>query len=126
MMNYMEFVSDRYIQALFDYNFNGYIFNRIPLLRQLGWRELFSVKALWGRLSQTNTPTDSNGLPRFVLDADGCPRIYTLNEGPYIESNVGIDNIFRVLRVDYVRRLSYLDHPHASRWGIRIRLHISF
>ena len=126
MMNYLEFVSDRYAQVLFDYNFNGYLFNRIPLMRRLKWREVLAVKALWGGLSATNTPSDANGLPSFVTDSHGQPRIFTLDNGPYLEANIGIDNIFHLLRVDYVRRFTYLDHPHAARQGIRIRLHISF
>lgn len=125
MMNYFEFVSDHYLQALLDYNFNGYIFNRIPLIRRLGWREVFAVKCLWGDISKKNAP-GTDDLPDFVKDSNGNYRSYTLADGPYIEGNIGIDNIFKVLRVDLVHRFTYLDHPDIAEWGIRFRAHFSF
>ena len=45
---------------------------------------------------------------------------------PYVEASVGIENIFKVLRVDYVRRFTYTDLPGVSKWGIRIQFHVQF
>lgn len=126
MMNYFEFVSDHYLQAILNYNFNGYIFNRIPLLRRLGWREAFAVKSVWGGISKHNMPTTTNNLIDFARDGEGNYKTYTLDHGPYVEANVGIDNIFKVLRVDFVHRFTYLDHPGIAKNGVRLCLHIQF
>jgi hypothetical protein len=126
MMNYFEFVSDHYVQAMLNYNFNGYIFNRIPLLRRLGWREAFAVKALWGGIYRHNQPAYNNTLLDFAKDGDGNYKTYALTDGPYVEANVGIDNIFKVLRVDFVHRFTYLDHPGIAKNGVRLCLHIQF
>ena len=127
LMNYFEFVSDRYVQGILNYNFNGFIFNRIPLINKLKWREVFAVKAIYGEISKGNIPSESNPkLMDFVKDGDGKYRTYSLEKEPYIEANVGIDNIFKVLRLDYVRRFTYLDNPNVSKWGIRFRFRFTF
>lgn len=127
LMNYFEFVSDRYVQGILNYNFNGYIFNRIPLLNRLKWREVFAVKAIWGEITKDNMPSaDNPTLMDFAKDEKGRYKTYTLEKEPYIEANVGIDNIFKVMRIDYVRRFTYLDNPNISKWGIRFRFRFTF
>jgi hypothetical protein len=39
---------------------------------------------------------------------------------------VGIANIFKLIRLDVVKRLAYLDHPEVSQWGIRGRFKFDF
>ncbi|MNY69475.1 hypothetical protein D3C86_2074210 [compost metagenome] len=63
---------------------------------------------------------------QFVRNSDGLPITHTLNNGPYIEGSVGVGNIFKVLRVDAVKRFSYLDNPGVSDWGIRARVKFDF
>lgn len=127
LMNYFEFVSDRYVQGILNYNFNGYIFNRIPLLNKLKWREVFAVKAIWGEISKDNMPSEDNPtLMDFAKDDRGRYKTYGLKDGPYIEANVGVDNVFKVMRIDYVRRFTYLDNPDISKWGIRFRFRFTF
>lgn len=126
LMNYFEFISDRYFQAMLNYNLNGYILNRIPLLNKLGWREVFAIKGVWGSIRDSHMPGPDNGLIAFATNAKGTPLSYPLSEGPYVEGNIGIDNIFDVLRIDFVRRFTYLDHPGIATWGIRFRLHVGF
>ena len=58
--------------------------------------------------------------------ASGTPLTYTLGKKPYMEASAGIGNIFKVLRVDYVRRLTYLDQPNVAKWGIRARIKFEF
>jgi hypothetical protein len=120
LMNYFEFVSQDYFQFIFNYNCNGYIFNRIPLIRALKWREVFAVKALWGQVEKENNPVYHQELMAYPKGT------YSLNNVPYVEANVGIDNIFNVLRIDYVRRFTYLDNLGISKWGIRFRLRFTF
>lgn len=126
LMNFLEFVSDKYASVNVTHTFGGFFFNRIPLLRRLKWREMLSFKALWGGLDEANRPTADNGLLHFPTDANGTPLTYTLEKQPYMEASVGIGNIFKLLRVDYVRRLNYLDHPNAPSWGIRARVKVEF
>lgn len=126
LMNFLEFVSDKYASVSITHNLGGLIFNRIPLLRRLKWREVGSFKALWGGLDAANRPTTENGLLHFPTDANGTPLTYTLEKKPYLEASAGIGNIFKVLRVDYVRRLSYLDQPNVAKWGIRARIKFEF
>lgn len=126
LMNFMEFVSDKYASVNMTHSFGGFFFNRIPLLRQLKWREMVSFKALWGGLDEKNRPTADNGQLHFPTDANGTPLTYTLEKEPYMEASVGIGNIFKVLRIDYVRRINYLDHPNVAKWGIRARFKLEF
>ena len=125
MMNFLEFVSDHYASVNIYHNFQGFILNRIPLLKKLQWREVLTLKALWGGVDQINMPTADNRLLRFPTD-NGLPITYTLDGKPYLEGSVGIGNIFHLLRIDYVQRLNYLDHTNVSKWGIRGKLKFEF
>ncbi|MFA5850894.1 MAG: DUF5686 family protein [Bacteroidales bacterium] len=121
LMNFLEFVSDQYTSINIDHCFNGFIFNKIPLLKKLSLREIITVKLLYGSLSKSNNPDFEPDLFKFPTDRDGNPTTFTLGKSPYTEVSVGVSNIFKFMRVDLVRRLTYLDHPNVSRTGIRIR-----
>ena len=125
-MNFLEFVNDHYAAVNIDQNFNGFIFNKVPLLKKLKWREVVSFKALWGGLRSENNPANDPALLSFPKNAAGIPTTYTLNHGPYTEGSVGIANIFKVLRLDFVERFSYLDHPEAPKHGIRALIILQF
>jgi hypothetical protein len=126
LMNFLEFVSDHYASLDVQYYMNGFIFNKIPLLKKLKLREVFSFKGLVGGLRDENNPGLNPSLYRFPVDADGKPISYTLSREPYIEGSVGIANIFKLLRVDLVKRFTYLDNPNVSEWGIRARFRLDF
>jgi Family of unknown function (DUF5686)/CarboxypepD_reg-like domain len=126
MMNYLEFVSDHYASVNIDQHFNGFFFNKVPLLQKLKLRELMSFKSLWGGVRSENNPANDPGLLQFPVAGDGKPITYTLDHGPYMEASAGIENIFKVLRLDMIRRLSYLDHPDAPKWGVRARILLQF
>lgn len=126
LMNFLEFVSDHYASLDVQYYMNGFIFNKIPLLKKLKLREVFSFKGLVGGLRDENNPALNPSLFRFPVDADGKPISYTLSREPYIEGSVGVANIFKLLRVDLVKRFTYLDNPNVSEWGIRARFRLDF
>jgi Family of unknown function (DUF5686)/CarboxypepD_reg-like domain len=126
LMNFLEFVSDRYIALNIQHHFGGVFFNKIPLLRRLKWREVVSFKGLYGGLSEENRPSEDNQLLRFPVDSDGRTMTRTLETQPYVEASVGISNIFRLFRLDYVRRMTYTDLPGVSKWGLRARFKIDF
>ncbi len=127
LMNFMEFVSDRYAAFSIDQHFNGFFFNKIPLLKKLKLREVASAKILYGGVRNENNPYINSSTYKFPVDKQsGLPTTYTLNKTPYVEVSAGIMNIFKVLRVDLVKRLTYLDHPDVAKWGIRTRLKWDF
>ena len=127
LMNFLEFVSDRYASINIDHHFNGFIFNRLPLLKKLNLREIISAKVLYGGISKENDPANQHAdVLKFPVNDNGLPTTYALNNGPYIEGSVGIGNIFKLLRLDLVKRFNYLDHPNVAEWGIRGRIKFDF
>jgi len=126
LMNFLEFVSDEYVSLNIDHCFNGFFFNKIPLIKKLKWREVIAAKVLFGRLTPLNTPANNPDLFRLPLDDSGTPVTFTLDQGPYVEVSAGIANILKFFRIDFVKRLTYLDHPNVSNFGIRVRFKFDF
>ena len=121
LVNNMEFLTDRYASAMINWDLSGKLFNRIPLLRRLKWREWLSVRCMWGDL------TSKNAASLLGLSPDGDFTFGTLDpHHPYWEVSAGIHNIFKLLHVEYVRRLNYLYLPTAHKQGIRLMLRMRF
>lgn len=115
LMNYGEFISDRHASLQYRHHFEGFLLNRIPLMRKLKWRLVATANAIYGGMRQQNrdlvAATNSSGeqtLPVGFLQADR----------PYVELGYGVENIFRFFRVDFIHRLSYLDNPDARKFGV--------
>jgi hypothetical protein len=119
LMNFLEFASDHYADAKIDYNMNGFLLNKIPLIKKLKWREIFSLKVLYGGLRDENNPELHPNLLQFPVDQNGIPQTYTLGSKPYVEGGIGIGNIFKIFRIDFVERFTYLNNPNVSRFGVR-------
>jgi len=124
LMNYLEFVSDKYASLNIDHSFNGFIFNKVPLLKKLKFREIITCKVLYGGLGSNNNPENNPDLFHFPVDSNNMPLTYTLENKPYIEAGVGLSNILRVFRVDLIKRFTYLDHPGISSWGFRVQFRL--
>lgn len=124
LMNFLEFVSDRYAGLNVDYCFNGFLFNKIPLFRELKLREWVTFKVLYGGLTDRNNPEYNDNLLKFPVSADDVPETYTLERKPYIEGSIGIANILNLLRVDLIKRFTYLDNPNVNELGVRILIKI--
>lgn len=122
LMNPMEFAMDRYASCNLTYWGNGALFNRIPLIKHTKLREVVDFKCLWGSLSKRNNPELHPYLFRFPTDAN----VQTMGDMPYMEISAGLDNIFQILRVDYVWRLTYRHSPGTDRSGLRMALHFNF
>ena len=120
-MNAMEFISDEYASWDLTYYMNGNLLNRLPLVKKLKWREVFCFRGLWGHLTDKNNPM--NGGEGLYLFPNGS---YTLGKAPYMEASIGIENIFKFLRLDYVWRLNYRDHPGIQTKGVRFMMRMSF
>ncbi|MCS3798526.1 DUF5686 family protein [Niastella sp. OAS944] len=126
MMNFMEFVSDHYVSVSTDYYFNGFIFNKLPLIRKLKLREVAGFKMAYGGIRRENDPAYNKEAFLFPTDEAGKTTTFSLASKPYMEANVGIGNIFKILRVDLVKRLSYLENPDVPKWAIRARARFEF
>ncbi len=115
LMNYFEFASDAFASLRYEQYFEGLLLNRLPLIKKLKWRTLASTNILYGNLSQKNiamlSPIGINGTPQETFAA--------FTDKPYIEVGYGIENIFKVLRVDAFHRLTYLDNPGARKFGLK-------
>lgn len=122
LMKPMEFISDSYVSWFLTYWANGAIFNYIPLIKRLRLREVISFRGYLGALSSRNTPGIDNELYRFPDGAYAA----RMNGRPYMELSAGIDNLLRILRIDYVWRLTYRDTPGIDRGGVRVALHFTF
>lgn len=120
MMNAMEFINDQYVSWDLNYNMNGMILNHIPLLKKLKLREIVSFRGLYGNLSSKNDPLLNNNLFEFPTTT------YRMGKEPYMEAGIGVVNIFKFLRVDYIWRLNYLNHPNIDKSGIRISMDFYF
>ena len=115
LMNLYEFASDTYFSATLEHHFNGFFFNRIPLLRKLKWREVLYAKGLIGDISDKNSR--ANALIDFPASLGDVNK-------PYFEAGVGVENIFKFFRVDGVWRLSHLDNPDASKFALLFRVQV--
>ena len=121
LMNFLEFVSDQYVSLNVDHCFNGFFFNKVPLLKKLKLREVVSFKVLYGGLTKNSDPDYQNNLFKFPVDANGIPLTYGLGQKPYIEASVGISNIFKIFRIDLIKRITYQNYPNVSNLGLRIQ-----
>lgn len=122
LLNPMEFITDSYASFDVTYFANGAIFNYIPLIKKLKLREVFSCRGFWGHLSDKNNPVKNHWLPQFPSGSNDVE----LTSTPYIEASVGIENILRFLRVDYVWRLTYRNAPGVECGGVRVAAHFTF
>ena len=125
LMNFLEFVSDHYVGADIEHHFNGFLFNKIPVLKKLKWREILTAKVLYGGLRSENDPSKDPMLMRFPL-IDGQASTFALGNQPYIEAGFAIGNIFKLLRVDFIERFSYLNHPNIPQYGLRFQVKFDY
>ena len=125
LMNVEEFVMDHYAGLNIDHFFNGFFFNKIPLLKKLRLREVVAAKILYGGLRSENNPQDNPSQMIFPT-TNGVTSTFALTGQPYVEASVGIYNIFSIIRIDLVKRFTYLYHPSVSKWGLLVSTNFSF
>ena len=113
LMNYFEFVSDRYVQLGYQHFFEGLILNSIPIVRKWNMRTLATSNILVGHLSAKNRILASDP------QNNDLPPIRGLSKVPYVEVGYGVENIFRLLRIDFIHRLTYRNNENISNFGIK-------
>lgn len=115
MMKYYEFASDRYAAVGFFHHFEGLLFNKIPLLKKLKWREVVTAKALWGTVNDRNRRT-------MIFPSS----LHALGNEPYIEMSAGIENIFKIFRVDALWRTTYKRATFFDNFGVKFGFQLAF
>jgi len=118
LMNKYEYVHDRFAGISFEHNFGNGLFRYIPLTRKLKFRQFWTAKALWGKLSEKN----------YLLNAASGLNFQSLNGDTYLELGTGVDNIFKVLRFDLIWRPFPLSHSsvNSQRFGVFGSFRFSF
>lgn len=114
LMNFYEFASDEYVSIFLENHFDGIIFNRIPILRRLHLREFIYGRGVIGNLKDENR--NEFKLPETLNDVNK----------PYIEVGAGIDNILTFFSINAVWRLTHLENPNISKFGLRFGIVIGF
>ena len=116
LMNYAEFVSDRYVSLSVEHKFEGLFTNRLPLIRRLGWRNFVTGNVLFGHLSDGNrnliATHDANGKP--------LPRVHSLQQTPYVEVGYGFENVLKTVRIEAMHRLTYRQNPNVTPFAIKM------
>ena len=115
MMRYYEFASDQYASVGLFHHFEGLLFNKIPLIKKLKWREVVTCKALWGSVNEKNRRT-------LIFPTT----LNSLNDEPYVEVSAGIENIFKVFRVDALWRSTYLRPRAIENFGVKVGFQLAF
>jgi len=123
MMNDREYGGDMWASAWVTHRFRGLIFNLIPWNDWLRFRSVVHGKVLYSKVSpanQVNLDVNNN--------SDG--NLQDLN-GVYAEVGVGVENIARFLKVDFMWRLTQRDEVRpmgneVSKFGIKVEFSPSF
>ena len=111
LMYFYEFIADQYLSVGFDHHFDGYFLRKIPLIRKLKWRSVFTYRLGLGSLREENRRINTFNADDAIFD--GNDNINAFNQfvqaptRPYMEIGVGVENIFKLIRLDYIWRLSY-------------------
>ncbi len=114
LMNYGEFISDHYASLQYRQYFEGFFFNRIPLMSKLNWRLLATGNVILGGMRDANR----NLISKHTADGEETLSAGYFTGQPYVELGYGVENIFRFLRIDFIHRLSYLDNPNVRNFGV--------
>ena len=117
LMNFSEFASDSYAYLKYNHSFEGFILNRIPLMKKLKWRLVATGNVIYGQLSEENQKL----IPEYMPSGEPIEPIGSFDKNkPYVEVGYGVENILKILRVDFLHRLNYLDKPDVDKFGVKI------
>jgi len=117
-MRFFEYVSDSYVAIHLENHFEGFFLNRIPFMKKLKWREFIVNKVLIGHLSDQNRqgplilPEGTNGLDGF--------------RQPFWETGFGFENIFKVIRIDFLWRVGPIENKAIHRFQVKPSLYLRF
>jgi hypothetical protein len=116
-MNFTEFTSDQYFSLRYRHSFEGFLLNSIPLIKRLKWRFVGSGNVLWGSVEDYNI----DNVPSVDPEGNPLKTFGRLDFGnPYLELGYGVENIFKLFRVDFFHRMTYLDNPGAKPFHVKV------
>jgi len=113
LMNFLEYASDEYVAVHIEQHIEGLLLDRIPLINKLKWRNFLFAKGYFGKLSNENTQS-------IYLFPQNLHAI----DKPYYEVGFGIENIFKIARIDFIWRLS--DTHNANTYYFMIKPSFKF
>lgn len=120
LMNRYEYLHDQFAGINFEHNIGNGIFRYIPLMKKLKFRQFYGAKALWGKLSETNRA--------YNMPPGSTYLFQSLNGNTYLEVGTGVDNIFKLLRFEFIWRV--LPHPlppeKVKRFGVFGSFRVTF
>jgi len=116
LMDYFEFSSDHYGALRWRHHFEGLVLNRVPLIRLLKWRLTAHTDVIYGGMRKENIDLV---VPGVNPAGEPVMPFYTFDHRPYVEVGYGVENVFKVLRVDAFHRLTYLDRSDVRKFGIK-------
>lgn len=119
LMQPLEYVSDKYLHFVLNYHMKGLIFNRLPLLRLTGWREVFSIRGYWGNVSKDRK---ARRVGELVYPEEVTP----MNNHLYLEGSSGIENILNIFSIQYFRRFTPSTIPGTPNWTVKLGMFVSF
>lgn len=125
-MTPMEFVMDQHLTWDVVYYMNGLILNRIPLVNNLKLREVLYCRGTWGSLSDRNNPAIEKSDRIFDYPTDRSKATGTVMKEPFVELGAGIENIFKIMSINYFQRMTYKNSPDVDQWGLRIAVHLQY
>ena len=124
-MTPMEFILDEHLTWDVVYYMNGLIFNRTPLVKNLKLREVLYFRGTWGSLNDMNNPAvDTSG--NIFKYPDRSEATGTVMQEPFVEIGAGVENIFKIMSINWFKRLTYKDNPDVDQWGLRIAVHLQY
>ena len=117
-MNRFEFIADNYAGFNVEHNVGSGFLKYLPLIKKLKLRQFWNVKGVFGSLSSDNEKLNFVGNYPYT----------SLNGKMYLELGTGIDNIFKVFRVDFVWRALKQNATTQSinRFGVFGSFHFTF
>ena len=126
LLTSMEFLNDRFVSVDINWDMQGKILNRIPLIKKLRLREYIGAKMLWGGLSDKNNPTleRNQGSNLLMAFPDGSKVMNS--HRPYWEISAGVRGILRFFQVEYVRRMNYHEQTRAPKNSVRFGFTLMF
>lgn len=122
LMNFFEFVTDQYVALNYEHHFDGLFTNRTPLIKKWKLRLFATGKGVWGSVTKENLAL----IPQKDAQNRDVSGFGEINREPYIEVGYGVENILRVIRVDFIHRLTHLDNPNARPFGVKLQLQLKF
>lgn len=112
MMYRYEYLSDIYAGFIAEHSLGSLFFKYIPVIKKMRLRTFYNLKTVYGNLSSQNQ----------LLNFNKGYDFQSLVNSPYMEAGTGIENILKVLRVDFVWRIlpyrTATNDSYIRRFGI--------